>query len=73
MDHQQRQARAERDRLSARAVTRPTPGRAVARAATQRLGEALVHLGTRLGGASPGGTAPVAPARVAAGSLGSAR
>jgi hypothetical protein len=73
MDHQQRQARAERDRLSAQAVRLPFSGSTFARAASRRLGEALVHLGTRLGGASPGGTAPVPSARVAAGSLGSAR
>ena len=68
IDHAARQAWAEQDRLSARAVTPRFPGPAVTRAASRRLGGALVRVGTRLGGASP---AP--SAGVAAGSFGSAR
>ena len=70
MDHRERQAQANQDRLRAQDGRLRSPSLAIARAASRRLGGALVRVGVRLDGTRTGETA--APAATAA-SYGPAR
>ena len=58
MDHRERQARAEQDRLGARAVFHRHPSQTVARGTMRLLGAALGRVGVRLEGTRTGGAAP---------------
>ena len=62
MDHRQRQARAEQDRLGARTVLHRHPSQTVARGTMRLLGAALVCVGTRLEGTRTCGASPASTA-----------